>query len=134
MGYLYYIANSQISGIISQEGTSGKHFKLECWLTSEKYCPLEQDNGRLEISMFMTVSARPLHTQVKLNSSLERGGGHEVPPLTEEMRQLTMLREEESVFCKSASPDEWTMLESGNTSKNMWIPFGCLTWKGHKCG
>lgn len=63
-------------------------------MTSEKYYPLEQDNGRLEISVFMTVSTRPVQTQVKLNSYLERGGGHEVPPLTEEMRQLTMLREE----------------------------------------
>lgn len=102
-------------------------------MTSEKYCPPEQDNGRLEISMFMTVSTRPVQTQVKLNSYLERRGGREVPPLTEERRQLTMLREKEAVFCMSASPDEWTMLETGNASKNIWIPFECLTWKGHKC-
>lgn len=54
-------------------------------MTSEKYCPPEQDTGRLEISMFMTVSTRPVQTQVKLNSYLERGGGHEAPPLPEEM-------------------------------------------------
>lgn len=96
-------------------------------MTSEKYCPPEQDTGRLEISMFMTVSTRPVQTQVKLNSYMERGGGHEAPPLPEEMGQLTMLGEEESVFCKSTSSDELTMLETGHTSKNIRILYGCLT-------
>lgn len=63
-------------------------------MATEKYCLPEQDSCRCELSVIITVSTRPVQTEARLTSNLERESQHEVPPLTEEIQATDNAREE----------------------------------------